>query len=110
MESKTERIAQLNDAFRKTLERQSHVYITPGIQALSGEDQLQIFSLVKTFNDFSEGNDPYGEHNFGAIDYEGDRIFWKINYYDRDMKYGSEDPSDPDQTLRVMTIMLAHEW
>jgi hypothetical protein len=70
---------------------------------------------VETFDSFTADNDPHHEHDFGNIDYEGLRIFWKIDYYDRasfgtgrDM--GSEDPSDPAQTLRVLTIMLASEY
>jgi hypothetical protein len=53
--------------------------------------------------------------DFGSLDYEGQRIFWKIDYYDRasfgtgcDM--GSDDPADPAKTLRVLTIMLASEY
>jgi hypothetical protein len=52
------------------------------------------------------------EHDFGSFDCEGQRIFWKIDYYDRasfgtgcDM--GSDDPTDPAKTLRILTIMLA---
>ena len=56
-------------------------------------------------------NDPYNEHDFGAFSQEGvGKIFWKIDYYDAAMKYGSEDPADPTKTTRVLTIMLASEY
>jgi hypothetical protein len=56
---------------------------------------------------FTPDSDPYGEHNFGSFEHNGIRVFWKIDYYDRNLEYGSEDPSDPAQTTRVLTIMLA---
>jgi len=52
----------------------------------------------------------HGEHDFGSFDYCGERIFWKIDYYDRECRYGSENPADPEQTTRVLTIMLAKEY
>jgi len=110
MENKAERIAQLNDEFRKTAGQGDHVYMTQGIQVLPPEDRLLILNLVKTFNNFSEDNDPYGEHDFGAFDHKGERIFWKIDYYDKSMTFGSENPADPEVTERVMTVMLAREY
>ena len=55
-------------------------------------------------------HDPEGEHDFGAFEHGGARFFWKIDYYTPDMEHGSEDPADPSQTLRVLTIMLAEEY
>jgi hypothetical protein len=110
MSDRAERIAKLNDDFRASIGDGGHVYMTPGIQALPVAAQLEVFNLVKTFNDFSEGNDPYGERNFGAFNYMDERILWQIDYYDTDMECGSEDPADPDKTVRVLTVMLAHEY
>lgn len=110
MENESQKIARLNDAFRQAIGQGGRIYVTPGIQALQLEDQLQVFSLVKTFNDFSEDNDPYGEHDFGAFEYNGDRILWKIDYYDPHMEHGSEDPTDPQKTARVMTVMMGWEY
>ena len=62
------------------------------------------------FNDFSPGNDLHGERDFGAFEHNGQRIFWKIDYYAHDIMHGSEDPTDPQQTVRVLTIMLASEY
>jgi len=84
--------------------------MTRGIADLSPEDQVHIFDRVRCFDNFTEDNDPYGEHDFGAFDYHGRKIFWKIDYYAPDMKHGSEDPADAAQTVRVLTIMLAEEY
>ncbi len=104
------KIAELNDLCRKSFGVTCRLVQTFGINALPEEDQSQIREKVEKFNDFNEDNDPYGEHDFGAIDHNGQKIFWKIDYYDLDLKYGSEDPADPGQTARVLTIMLANEY
>jgi hypothetical protein len=83
--------------------------LTEGIMALDVEDRGEIMSKVVQFNDFTEGDDPYGERDFGAFDYDGQKIFWKIDYYDRQLDGGSEDPSNPAVTTRVLTIYLASE-
>lgn len=111
MDDKTKRIAALNDLLRTTFNPAAgRVVVTSGIQALPPDDRTQIFSLVKTFNAFTPDNDPYGEHDFGAVEHNGNKAFWKIDYYAPDMMHGSDDPSDPVQTVRVMTIMLANEY
>jgi len=71
---------------------------------------MTIVERVRTFDDFSDDNDPYGEHDFGAFEQDGDKIFWKIDYYDRQLTQGSPDPTDPKLTTRVLTVMLASEY
>lgn len=112
VDEKSQRIARLNDTFRKALgtDEMGIVLKTQGIEALRETDQFQIFNLIKTFDNFSKANDPYSEHDFGSVEHDGNKIFWKIDYYDPSMTKGSEDPSDPEKTSRVMTIMLAHEY
>ncbi|MEO1263603.1 MAG: DUF3768 domain-containing protein [Bacteroidota bacterium] len=111
MSEKTERIAELNDKLRTTFNPAAGmVMVTRGFQTLPPDDQIEILNLIKKFNDFSKGNNPYGEHDFGAIEKNGNRVFWKIDYYNESMTKGSEDPSDPEKTRRVMTIMLAQEY
>lgn len=107
-EERQEKIARLNDEFRRT-GAGGQVFQTAGIAAMPESDQRAIHTKVRLFATFNEANDPYGEHDFGAFKHNGEDIFWKIDYYAPDMEYGSEDPADPDQTVRVMTIMLAHE-
>ena len=77
---------------------------------MSSGDKANIVSLVQNFDDFNEGNDPYAEHDFGSFDYNGDTIFWKIDYYNNDDTYLSPDPSNPAHTHRVMTILLSDEY
>ena len=52
----------------------------------------------------------YGEHDYLSFDYKGEKIIAKIDYYDKQLKYHSPDPSDSSKTARIMTIMTASEW
>lgn len=109
LDTNSQHIVQLNDAFRKTFSG-GQVVITAGVQALSPEQQQAVFQAVQAFNTFTEDNDPYCEHDFGAFSLLGQRFNWKIDYYDSSMQWGSENPADPKQTKRVLTIMLAEEY
>lgn len=106
---KAETICRLNDAFRRSFQGGT-VFLTEGIRAL-GEDQVRaILRQVRTFDAFTPDNDPYQEHDFGAFDEGGTRVFWKIDYFDAEMEGASPDPADAEVTTRVMTVMLAEEW
>ena len=98
------KIAELNDAHRQNLQGCS---ITRGIVAMQDEAN-KVFVAVRSYTDFNEDNDPYGEHDFGSLVVAGKKIFWKIDYYDTNLKNWC-DPLDPD-CQRVLTIMLAEEY
>ena len=121
--SRSERIARLNDRARQAMGLACVAVATEGFRALAEEDQSLVRELVETFDIFTPDNDPYGERDFGAIYQNGDgrwsttrpvrpagTVFWKIVAYDRDLRFGSEDPADPAVTRRVLTIMLASEY
>ena len=102
-------IAKLNNDFRKSFIG-GEVLLSAGIAAMSSEDKANIISLVQNFNDFTPDNNPYSENDFGTFDYKGEKILWKIDYYDLNNKYHSEDPSNPYITNRILTIMKVFEW
>lgn len=109
-EFRKKRIRRLNDALRKGDVQHGGLMITPGVQALGDEIVARIVSKVAEFEDFSEDNDPHNEHDFGAFDFESQKIFWKIDYFDRDLKWHSPDAANPEVTQRVLTVMLASEY
>ena len=103
------RIRELNDAFRKTFTG-GQVLLTPGVNELPRDVRAMAIRKVATFDAFTPDNNPHGEHDFGSFDLAGHKLFWKIDYYALDMQGGAEDPADPKQTTRVLTIMLASEY
>jgi hypothetical protein len=107
--SKRETIAVLNDTFRRTFSG-GRVLMTCGVSELPDMVKAQAMCAVAAHNTFTEDNDPHGEHDFGSFELCGRQFFWKIDYYDRNAEFGSEDPSDPNQTTRVLTLMLASEY
>lgn len=107
--ARTTKIRDLNDAFRKTLTG-GRGFFTDEAAAMGPDFMAAALAAVRSFDTFTTDNDPYGEHDFGCVAVGEERVFWKIDYYDTTLCYGSNDPADPAQTTRVITIMLAHEY
>lgn len=105
----SDRIRCLNDRLRAHFIG-GQVMITQGVQALGAEFRSACAHAVRSFASFDPDSDPYSEHDFGVLTVLGHRVYWKIDYYDRDLEGGSPDPSDPSVTTRVLTILLAHEY
>ena len=102
------RVRDLNDALR------AHgiggrIFVTHGVADLPNDLRARAIAGVQAFNCFTPENDPYGEHDFGALEIDGTRVFFKIDYYGAGGLH-SPDPSDPTITARVLTIMLAEEY
>lgn len=113
MSNNVTHIAALNDAFRKNpLDRSlGKLYMTAGVNAHGSEFVARAIAAVIAFNAFTADNDPHREHDFGSFDLDGEKLFWKIDYYStNDPDLGSEDPSDPAKTERALTIMLSEEY
>ena len=100
------RIASLNDAARRG-EGNGRLLVTQGVLALAQGTLPVILRQVATFDTFTPDNDPYGEHDLSALEWQGVRLFWKIDRYSPDLQFGSADPADPSITTRVLTVMLA---
>lgn len=119
-------IRVLNDAARAVPGVTCRANITIGVQSLSETDRIAVLRNVVGFSKLDGDNDPHGERDFGTIyklasgDWTQNRptdsndiavtVFWKIDYYDNRLEYGSEAPWDASKTTRVLTIMLASEY
>lgn len=104
-----EKIRELNDLFRKTFIG-GVVVMTQGVSALADSVKAEVFYNVKAFRNFDQDSDPHCEHDFGSFDVAGTRFYFKLDYYDKTMEMGSENPADPLITKRVLTIMKADEY
>jgi hypothetical protein len=109
VDTRTERIRALNDELRQYLLGGLAV-ITPGVAALGQQAVERIVKTIAVYDDFCHANDPHEEHDFGSFQADGQTIFFKIDYFDKNLTYHSPDPSDPAVTERVITIMLADEY
>lgn len=102
------------EALRKVTEQGLKLKLvwTPGINdAFMQTDKLDVMAkAIATFDAFDADNDPHQERDFAALDIDGTRVFFKFDYYNLTLDGGSEDPVDPAQTVRVLTVMLPSEY
>ena len=106
-------IQRLNDEFRGAgpVQTQAGLWVmTRGVLALGPEGVADAVKVVRWFDVFTEANDPYGTHDFGAFELWGDHLFWKIECFNQAMDAASPDDADSTVTCRVLTIMLASEY
>lgn len=103
------RFALLNDTFRKSFYG-SQLVMTEAVAALPAEKQARLLGCVRSFDAFTPDNDPGGEHDLGVFKLEGERFFFRIDYYNADMTNDSEDPSDENKTTRVLTVGFLSEY
>lgn len=108
-----------NDAFRRGMfvnldkpnkaKPAGRYAVSAGVHALPPDDKALVLAAVRNFDNFTEDNDPYGEHEFGNIELPNiPKVFWRIDYYaDKNMKWGAENPEE--SCYRLLTIYLASE-
>jgi len=75
-------IRRLNDAFRHSL-LGGQAFFTVGVSALGIAFSHRALAKVRTFDQFGTDNDPWGEHDFGSVDVDERKVFWKIDVYDK---------------------------
>ena len=110
--------ARLNDLCRSGQLHEARTVFTRGcIDAFCDpEDPMSLFAVQAALaakvraHEFNGDDDPHGERDFGVFEHQGQKLFWKIDYYAHDMMHGSPDPADPAVTCRVLTVMLASEY
>ncbi len=110
--------ARLNDLCRSGQLHEARTVFTRGcIDAFCDpEDPMSLFAVQAALaakvraHEFNGDDDPHGERDFGVFEHQGQKLFWKIDYYDPTLSFGSEDPTDLSKTHRVLTILLASEY
>jgi len=98
----TSDIAKRYDALRASIPRVAPpdlLAMTRGVAALGEDVVAEVLLKVREFDDFTEDNDPWREHDFGAFDHAGEKFFFKI-----------DDHGMVDGYRLVLTIMLANEY
>ena len=72
----------LNDALRTSRRSDGTVLVTVGVNGLGPKFVNEARQAVAAFNDFNADNDPHGEHDFGALTVQNEKLFFKIDGVD----------------------------
>lgn len=111
-ETRVETIARLNDRCRQGFDRTARIVITRtclatfsnGTVASEAIAQARILAALRRY---SFAGCP--ERDRGSFAVDDVEIFFRIDYYDTALEWGSEDPSDASITTRVLTLMLRED-
>jgi hypothetical protein len=93
------KLITLNDRLRTTF-KGGRVQMTPSVYQLDARLRGRALSELASYNKFATDS----EHDCGTFIFAGFAFEWRIEYRG---KYGSglsPDPTDPEQTFRVLTL------
>lgn len=110
LSERTDQIRALNDRFRRGDRSLGKVMFAGSLARAELTERLLAYDKVKQFDAFDEGNDGYGEHDFGSFVFSGRRYMFKIDYYDQTLEFGADDPTDPKTCVRVLSIFYAEDY
>lgn len=104
-----EQIRARNEKLRKSLAPGlfDRVILTHGVS--ESPDRELILHAVRNSEGRQEGNDPYGEDDFGSVGVNGNTYYYKFDYYDLRFEWGA-DPYEDENYAVVITIMAASEY
>lgn len=95
-------------ARRNDIARQLGLNVVLSNKAAELPDLEELLRAVRTFDKFTKHDDYYGWHDLGKLEWRGQSVLWKIDYYDSELKHFV----DPllDDCKRMVTVMLASEY
>ena len=106
---RAELIARLNDKLRTT-GTGGTIMITQNVKRITGFDAATLAAVLANYEEFGPSSDPHRERDFGCLTLWRYDLLWKVDYYDSAAQFGSDDPTNPEVTHRVLTVMLASDW
>jgi len=93
------KLIALNDELRTTF-KGGRVQMTPSVYQLDARLRGRALSVLAHYNKF----DADSEHDWGTFIFAGFAFEWRIEYRGKDGSGRSADPTDPEQTCRVLTL------
>lgn len=112
--TRVEQIARLNDRARLGLDKSARIVVTRNCLATLGPlegpvailNQARILAAMRrcTFSVDSP------ERDLGVFELDGHTIWVKVDYFDKALEFGSDDPADAAVTTRVVTVLLPADW
>ena len=85
--------------------------LTRGVAAQGDDFVCRAMTAVRFFEEFDADNDPWGLRDFGKLEIDGVRLFWKIDIFaDEGCEAGADRPGDPRRSYRLLTVLLASEY
>ena len=98
------RIIELNDRLRTTF-KGGRIQVHTGLHCLDAQIRGRALYALSKYHRFT----PDDDHDFGYFTFAGFEFEWEIEYRTEDGVGRSQDPADPNHTLRTLTLYVVRD-